>query len=122
MKFSPNHKRGFTLIELLVVIAIIAILAAMLLPALAKAKEKAQSTKCLSNMKQLNLCWMMYAGDNSDGLVPNWVLTTAASPPEAWVGGDVSKMPDATDVTKVQNSRLFPYNSSLGIYLCPSAK
>ena len=54
---------AFTLIELLVVIAIIAILAAMLLPALSAAKSKAQKTDCLSNLKQLQLCWMMYADD-----------------------------------------------------------
>jgi len=103
-----------------VVIAIIAILAAMLLPALNQAKEKAQGIKCMSNMKQLAVCFVMYAGDNNDGVVKNWILPSGLSSPAAWMSGDVSKTTGATNLNDIVNNRLYPYNTSPGIYKCPT--
>jgi prepilin-type N-terminal cleavage/methylation domain-containing protein len=113
---SRWRRRGFTLIELLVVIAIIAILAALLLPALSKAKEKAQQTACMSNLKQLGLAWYMYAGDNNDTMVSD-----DRSSATYWIGNSNMQNPlDAINLDYIRNGLLFPQNQSVGIYKCPS--
>jgi prepilin-type N-terminal cleavage/methylation domain-containing protein/prepilin-type processing-associated H-X9-DG protein len=140
MPFQPHHwntsqprntwsrDSGFTLIELLVVIAIIAILAAMLLPALSRAKQKAQAITCVNNLKQLAMAWIMYADDSQDQLPPNF-STTAGSPDAAWIRGWLSWTANNTDNTNklyladAKYALLAPYSKgSTGIYKCPGDK
>ncbi|MSU59682.1 MAG: prepilin-type N-terminal cleavage/methylation domain-containing protein [Pedosphaera sp.] len=124
----PRRSAGFTLIELLVVIAIIAILAAMLLPALAKAKCRAERVNCLSNLRQLQFAWVMYADDNDDRIAPNPDLSTINTSP-GWIRG-VMKWDSALgpwsenyDTTLLTGSLLAPYcNRATGLYHCPGDK
>jgi len=124
---SRPRRHAFTLIELLVVIAIIAILAAMLLPALSRAKIKAQQTACLSNEKQLMYAWLLYTGDANDYLVVNANNVVQASGVVGWVDDIMSwdfppspAAPQNYDTSLLANALLAPYCSkAVTIYHCP---
>ncbi|HEY5297503.1 MAG TPA: prepilin-type N-terminal cleavage/methylation domain-containing protein [Verrucomicrobiae bacterium] len=125
---------AFTLIELLVVIAIIAILAAMLLPALAKAKQKAQAISCMNNLKQLTLGWLMYNGDNGGKLPPNGEdgeQPTSATDPNIlpggkwvqWCPGNVATTTLALLVAQtnfVEDGLIYPSVNTISVYKCPA--
>lgn len=130
---SRPARRGFTLIELLVVIAIIAILAGMLLPALGKAKTKAEGIKCLANHRQLLIGWAMYIHDNRDQLPYAYAdETNPATSDGAWVQGILqweqkvgpgSSPKDNWDLTYLQQSPLYTYTGqSKDIWKCPGDK
>src|SRR5260370_32950282 len=102
-----NHRRGFTLIELLVVIAIIAILAAILFPVFAQARESARAISCLSNTKQIGLGQLMYAQDYDENIMPNFVTNR-------WLTNQVQQIAGSWHVI------IQPYIKNEQILFCPS--
>jgi prepilin-type N-terminal cleavage/methylation domain-containing protein/prepilin-type processing-associated H-X9-DG protein len=128
---GERNPGAFTLIELLVVIAIIAILGAMLLPALAKAKMKAQATHCMNNSRQLMLAWIQYYNDNDDHLVNNYGLQFAANEELAksyrsWANDYMTWSPTdplgnpVNDLDGITKAPFFRYSGSVALYKCPA--
>ena len=123
MKSARTASSAFTLIELLVVIAIIAILAAMLLPALGRAKAKAQQIGCLNNYRQLQLCWQMYGDENQDNLPANEAINISynraalSTGANSWLQGNAWT---DTSLTNIERGALFAFNKSTAIYKCPA--
>jgi len=136
LSLKAGHTEGFTLIELLVVIAIIAILAAMLLPALTHAKAQAQATYCLNNLKQQHLGWNIYSSDNGDRIMnvggvsvlqvdPTVAAAQPGGPLANWVLGAVDQdnpadAQSSTNVLCIENGLIYPYLKSLTVFKCPA--
>jgi prepilin-type N-terminal cleavage/methylation domain-containing protein/prepilin-type processing-associated H-X9-DG protein len=138
-----KQKSGFTLIELLVVIAIIAILMAILMPALNRAREQGKRASCLSNLNQLTLAWIMYADENDDKLVcgdayeytymynnPSLAFNKSHYKETPWVGIPTSGVPqDWSSAATIQQKKnailkgaLYPYCQTLKLYKCPTVR
>ena len=129
------RRQGFTLIELLVVISVIAVLMAILMPALSRAKEQGKRAACLSNLKNLSLAWIMYADENDDNLVcgdsGEYTGMNSASLPfnkshyneEPWVLRDWSQgMTQQQKEQAIMDGALYPYTKTLKLYKCPTVE
>lgn len=114
---SINSQRGFTLIELLVVIAIIALLMAILIPALHSAGEQGKRAVCLNNLRQLTLAWIMYADDNDGKICTAWV---GPNRQDSWVSMAVRNASEAQQIRAMKTGVLFPYVKNLKLYKCPT--
>ena len=121
-----DKRRGFTLVELLVVIAVIAILMAILMPALRLAREQGKRAVCLNNLKQLTLAWLVYTHENEDCMV-NGEAGGSRPGEEAWIGKcwhddyrNGTLLPKAVQITAIMEGALWPYCSNIKLYRCPT--
>lgn len=122
---------GFTLLELLVVLGVLGLLAGLMLPALGRAKRRAQQVACISHFKQLTASWKLYADDNQGRLVPVFYFFRGRVNTNAWVRGSMDDdtriyppvepgVRDSTNVNGIKLGSLFAYNPAVGIYRCPA--
>jgi len=121
LKRHANCDLGFNLVELLVVIAVIAILAGLLLPALAKAKDKGHAVYCLNNLKQLQIAYLSYCQDNNDRFPPNVSIGlpgASQNQPGSWVLGNAQQ--PGENLTNILAGVLFPEAKSAAVYHCPA--